>query len=206
MISLNLIAVLFALTIVSMAYEYNASTPMPQFVTSRFANFSKPRLVIPMITVYLGYGMAAVPVGVELAINGVLQRSKYLKDFEIQVNFYDDHCHNAFSTKYAMDVFENGKLNLPIIHSLGCAHTAQQVIADAAVNYNYVAISGLDIHNEALHNRKRFRNFFVLGEGIDQVNIALLEFIKRQNWTRVALLGEDREITSYYNVVSMHVN
>ena len=192
-----ILALLPTLTVVG-AFDYNAKTPMPSTIMSRFANLTKPRLVVPMLVEYEMASMSLVPLGIQLALEALPKRTPYLADYEIEVDLRETYCYDGPVVEETMKVLENGVDNLPLISTFACAMRGQRLVAEAIGYYNYTATALLDIVNEAVQDRERYSNYFVMGATIDQIQTVLLEFMKAQGWSRVVLIGEDHH---YYNAV-----
>ena len=194
-------SILFMVEAKNNSFEYNVTTPLPSSIMSRFANLSKPRLEIPYFIEYYDASMAYVPLGSQLAIEKLATATPYLQDFEIEVKFYDTYCNDLTLIGDLMNILEEGTTNLPYVTTYGgCAMVGQELLAEVVNYYNYTATALLDVVNIAIQDRKRFRNYFILGATIDGMNSAMLRFIAAYGWTRVALISEDTH--TYYQEVS----
>lgn len=182
-------------------YEYNSTTPMPSSILSRFANNTKARLIIPYFVEYQEASMGYVPLGSQLAIEKLSTFTPYLSNFELQVNFYETFCDDATAVNGFMAVLEAKKINnLPYIATYACAKKGQELLAEVVNHYNFVATGLLDVVAKAVEDRStRFGNYFTLGATMDTMHHTLLKFMKLQNWSRVALFGED-DLPYYFEV------
>ena len=180
--------------------EFNAGSPMPKRVMSRFANESKPRLVIPHVTEFANYFNVVIPLGLQMAIEGLSKVTPHLKDFEFEVELIESYCKDQpfIDESMALLELETRPDILPIHLAGGCPATGQRLVGELAHHYNFTAIAFLDVVTESFNNRNRFQNFFTLSESLHSIHEALLTFMQRQGWSRVALLSEDH---TFYNKV-----
>ena len=178
-------------TLAVVGYEFNASSPMPTSVMSRQANMSKPRLIIPHVTDYTDYFTLVIPIGMQMAIEGLAKVTPHLKDFELQVDLYESYCADSYFVDETMTFLEQEKKEeyLPVHIALGCPAVGQRMLGEIAHHYNITSLTTIDVVTESYHDRRRFRNFHTLGESLETIHSALLAFMKEQGWTRVALLG-----------------
>ena len=174
-------------------YEYRADSPMPTKIMSRFANMSKPKLVIPHITEFDGFFGLVIPLGIQMAIERLANATPHLSKFELQVELRDSYCDDAAFIKESIAMMEGGwKRNLLPIHMAGgCPANGQRFVGESAHHFNFTAIAGLDVVTESFQDRNRYQNFFTLGESIRTITDALLSFMSSQGWKRIALIGED---------------
>ena len=203
MISQWLHEIFYSLTllfVISLGYDFNSTMPMPPVVMSRYANLSKPRLVIPFFVEYHRAAIMYIPLQTSLVIEKLAEATPYLKDFELEVNLYETYCEDSPAVNGYMAILEGAKRNLPYIATYACAMKGQKLLAEVVNYYNYTATGLLDVVNDAIQNRQRYRNYFTLGATIVDMQNAMLKFMKLQNWSRVALFGEDELV--YYKEVS----
>ena len=187
----------------TLAFEFNASSPLPPFVLSRHANLSKPRLVIPHVTDYEGYFSLTIPLGMQMAIEGLSKVTPYLDKFELQVDMYDSFCSDPEIVTETLNILERQTSgdNLPVLIGSGCAAIGQELAGEIVHHYNYTTFAIMDSVTESFYDRSRFRSFYTIGESLDTMHSALISFMKEQGWKRVAVLGEEH---SFYVAVSLH--
>ena len=191
LICFKIISLLIPCSIIG--YDFQADSPLPTSIMSRFANRSKPRLVIPHVTEYAGYYTLVIPLGIQMAIEGLANFTPYLNRFELEVQLLESNCEDPVMISQSMALFECKKYptTLPLHLGGGCPPIGQKLVGEIAHFYNFTAISAVDVVAESFHQRKRFRNFFTLAESTPEIHETLLDFIESQGWRRVAILGED---------------
>ena len=189
-----------ALVTVNVAFEFNATSPLPSRIMSRFANTTKPILHLPHVTEYFGYATVLVPVTIQMAIENLANVTPHLEKFELSVEFYEGFCTDANVVMESIELMENGKNPeiLPFHMTSGCSSGGQRVVGEIAHVYNFISIATLDAVTESFDDRSRFQNMFTLGESVTWIQEALSVFMKAQGWKRMAILGEDH--TFYINV------
>ena len=181
--------------------DFNAKSPMPTSVMSRFANASKPRLVIPHVTEYAGYFTLAVPLGIQIAIERLANHTPHLSKFELQVDLYESNCNDKKMIDQSMALFEYkiNKAILPIHTAGGCPPIGQLIVGEVARYYNFISLAVVDIEPQAYHESARYPNFFTMGESIAEIYQTLATFMQQQGWKRIAVVGEDH---IFFNKVS----
>ena len=187
------ISLLCFVSMIVAEYEFDEQTPLLASVMSRSANLSKPRLVIPHVTEYAGYFTLVIPIGMQMAIEGLSKMTKNLRNFEFQVDFYESYCSDEPMVNLTMALMESG-INqhiLPIHTSVGCPAIGSRFVGEVAHHYNFTAITTVDIVPESFDKRSRFQNFFTMGESVISIHEALITFMDKFKWKRIALLGED---------------
>ena len=128
-----------------------------------------------------------------MAIERLANVTPNLSKFELQVEIRDSYCDDAAFIKESIELMEGRSIPniLPIHLAGGCPANGQRFVGESAHHFNFTAIAGLDVVTESFQQRNRFQNMFTLGESLRTISDALLNFVSRQGWQRIALIGED---------------